>query len=420
MHMYEDYSYSDLIELFLDGEASEVQQTTLFAALAHDSDLQLEFQEALDIRLAVEQDLRTIAPSPALHKQVFERAGIAPPLLQDTISSVPQTIKPQVRTILSHLGINLFVATIASLLTIFFLGKTVDSPSTVPSQALEHVQESPLASNNQLTMAAPLAKPHSYSSVALPSSPFTTALPQPNTLPSSTEPALEHRLSQSPPTRVPKTFAIESTMPRVLDPWSLPPIKSVDIVSSAPQMSRIPYQPTRNSLLALPSTPSRLSELDATWSLQLRGIQGLTWSPERTIQQTGLRPLENFSVNLLYHLESQHAIGLEYGRELFPHYFATNEQDFEHNSHLVWFGLTYRYNIGTITALGDLKPFSQTTLAGTSSGPLGKLMLGLEFQPFSYLSTAIGIEGTILGYEFQQKIYSARKLGVYYMLNVHL
>ncbi|MBL7975662.1 MAG: hypothetical protein JNJ85_12160 [Candidatus Kapabacteria bacterium] len=67
---------SELIYLYVDGEADSVQQTTLFAALATDPELQQEFNEALAMRKAFEHERASAQPPAYLTSKVYEDAGL--------------------------------------------------------------------------------------------------------------------------------------------------------------------------------------------------------------------------------------------------------------------------------------------------------------------------------------------------------
>jgi len=75
MNLSQPFSPSELIYLFIDGEADGAQRTALLTQLAHDGDLQQEFQDALKIRTAVFAAAQTTAPSAALTGRLFARAG---------------------------------------------------------------------------------------------------------------------------------------------------------------------------------------------------------------------------------------------------------------------------------------------------------------------------------------------------------
>ncbi|MBL7998649.1 MAG: hypothetical protein JNL32_08445 [Candidatus Kapabacteria bacterium] len=74
--MTDNFSPSDIIYLYLDGEADSVQQATLFAALATDADLQQEFNEALEMRKTFENERMTAEAPAYLTASVMSSAGI--------------------------------------------------------------------------------------------------------------------------------------------------------------------------------------------------------------------------------------------------------------------------------------------------------------------------------------------------------
>lgn len=79
-HDNHTWSASELIYLFVDGEANDVQRSTLFAALANDADLQTEFSDVLRIRTAAESERGYAVPPAQTTAGLFERAGFAAPV----------------------------------------------------------------------------------------------------------------------------------------------------------------------------------------------------------------------------------------------------------------------------------------------------------------------------------------------------
>ena len=77
MNEHSPITPSELIYLFIDGEADHVEQTLLFKALADDSDLQAEFQRVMHIRSAVEYDKEITHPSAEVTNALFAKAGFA-------------------------------------------------------------------------------------------------------------------------------------------------------------------------------------------------------------------------------------------------------------------------------------------------------------------------------------------------------
>lgn len=68
-------SPSELIDVFLDGEHSGTERAVLFSALGSNTDLQIEFEEALRIRTAALTDAALTMPPPDLTSSLMSRAG---------------------------------------------------------------------------------------------------------------------------------------------------------------------------------------------------------------------------------------------------------------------------------------------------------------------------------------------------------
>src|SRR5579864_9262732 len=75
MNEQNNFTPSELIYLFLDGEADNVQRTVLFTAMANDSSLQEEFNDAMRIRTVTQKQALAIVPSALLTQQLFAKAG---------------------------------------------------------------------------------------------------------------------------------------------------------------------------------------------------------------------------------------------------------------------------------------------------------------------------------------------------------
>lgn len=75
--MNSDFTSSELIYLFLDGEHTPVERSVLFSSLANNSELQSEFEDALKIRAAAVKDASAIAPSATVTSALMSKAGFA-------------------------------------------------------------------------------------------------------------------------------------------------------------------------------------------------------------------------------------------------------------------------------------------------------------------------------------------------------
>lgn len=71
----QNWTPSELIYLFVDGEADDVQKSLLFSALANDAGLQAEFSDALHIGAAIKEAGREARPPQHVTAALFEKAG---------------------------------------------------------------------------------------------------------------------------------------------------------------------------------------------------------------------------------------------------------------------------------------------------------------------------------------------------------
>ena len=89
---------SDLVYLFVDGEATDLERTMLFAALAEDTELQGELADAIRVNSAARQESLETLPPPAVTANLFRRAGVGltsaggvPPVIPPAASSAATT-----------------------------------------------------------------------------------------------------------------------------------------------------------------------------------------------------------------------------------------------------------------------------------------------------------------------------------------
>lgn len=110
------FSASDLIHIYLDGEATSLQQSMLFGRLAGSSELQAEFTEALQIRDAIEHErIHTVVPA-SVTQSLFEKAGFTMPG-PEVIATAGRAAGP-FRGFLGRLGVPVLSAIGSALLTI--------------------------------------------------------------------------------------------------------------------------------------------------------------------------------------------------------------------------------------------------------------------------------------------------------------
>ena len=72
-------SYSRLIHEYLDGQTDIVQEDILFAELAKNPDLRIEFNEQVQLQNVALTDMRTITPPAETTNAIFSKLGFTIP-----------------------------------------------------------------------------------------------------------------------------------------------------------------------------------------------------------------------------------------------------------------------------------------------------------------------------------------------------
>ena len=157
------------------------------------------------------------------------------------------------------------------------------------------------------------------------------------------------------------------------------------------------------------------------FNIQVRGIAGLMWFPDREIIDDTRPWFNNIGVSAWYQPDMHQSFGIEVGQESLQMYIAEGSaQERTRNPNLWWVGAGYRYALEPIEVLGGVQPFAQGFLGATRLGPMGKLMLGGSIRPDRRVSFSLGLEGSMLMYQLYGQWLTTEKLGMTYAVSLHL
>lgn len=383
--------YSDLIYIFLDGEATENERTLLFSALATDDALQSEFNDAFRMHTSVQKEIEVTTPPPALTNQLFAKAGFGE--IPDEKSKKKAAWLSLLLLLLKNWGIPLVSAVGGAVLAVAVMmwnSNNQHSTGSLTSMKLD---------NNQ-----PVTK---------------TVQTEPHTQPFSQNDTLIKKKRNS---SLPVSSSME--VPRVKSTGEIKPAgemlynktqDSDNRIISAPYSSyshEIPKQSVLHNTISTQifNFPGSADELP-DYSLQVNGHNGIGQHGD-----TPASSLNNISLSFSSYLTPNHLLGAQIGQESFPIYSTAGE--FERNVSVFWVGALYRYEMDGISALGNIQPFVQAVAAGSRSGPLGKATAGIMWQPDSRVVLSLGVEGTALIYQYQSASYGTQKLGLNYGISI--
>lgn len=419
-------SPSEMIQELLDGELDPHNESALFGELAVNVDLRTEFKQQLAIRHSVQNDRMALIPPAHLTNAVFSNLGFAAPLAGAATGVAGGGLLLQW---LSRFGLPLMSAAAA-------VGITTAAMSTLESSpdAAATAGESPTMASTSTTNTPPLEESkvdnstHQSVESASPEEAAIASLSRDNArlraqlrdLKESERslPASDRRAS------TPQEMAITTETPRVIDQAATEVPAQVPVMTTLARVETTSIISTRDDL-----APFEVQKMDIApqpWEqfpsfiVQVRGVaaQGLT---EVSVQpQTTW--YDDASVALLYQLSDRHTFGLEVGNESFPQVFEGMRNGrvirYEQQPTAQWAGLVYRYSLPAIA--DRFVPFVQGFAGGSTFGPLGRVAGGIQYSPAGPLTFLVGLEGSLLGYQFQNTWFTSSKLGFTYGVAVRL
>lgn len=171
-------AYSDLIYLFLDGEATETERSVLFGALKDSPALQEEFASAVQVRGALVSDAMKLQAPAYLEGQIIEKAGLlASKLSVGSVASSALTTAPTAATpFLLKAGLLILTGAAAGVATL--VGIQNASKTSTPSKFANNAAARTAVERIRPDLATPAAQQAPTQNVATPAAPQAmTAVP---------------------------------------------------------------------------------------------------------------------------------------------------------------------------------------------------------------------------------------------------
>lgn len=351
------WNASDLIYLFVDGEANDVQKSTLFAALANDTDLQTEFADALRINAATKNERGAVIPPPHVTTGLLQKAGLG----AGAVASAGTASGVATVSTASTAGLSMILRKVGTPILTAFLGAAI-ALLLVPSTTNLVQQENGRISENR-TLSEQIAAPSSSAvqgSITLPGEVTTK-----NSTATAAQPRNRIERSQRHAGTSSARFAsavIDTVQTQGEEAWNnVAQDQSIEFAAetirtqSATDAESIAAKRMEARLMMTPeSTPQTalsVSELQNNkdghdpealvgrtglaepepmtfnpstrrFSVQLRGIADLELFPIRSLNDGSAPAFGNVAVGVFYNLSRNHSIGVEAGREYHPLYVS--------------------------------------------------------------------------------------------------
>ncbi len=339
------WTASELIYLFVDGEADDLQKAQLFGALANDSDLQAELADAIRINAAVRDESVNAAPPAAVTASLFEKAGIGA-VASGSLSGAAGTLGTVAggtsagvwSSMLKKIGLPLVTGFLGAALALFLL----------PESGL--VESQPIAASEaNRTFATMSHGPGGGVDERRGESSVSSSLSSDDLLSSGNQSGRTTRMqkgrqdhietrndfggavsdeakgrsadgseteTQVIPTLRQENDGEESVRNHFNRPE--PHLLTLPAVLTSPSFAEGGEELYVRSISDLSPLTDNASPL--RFSVQLRGILGLETFPHRSLETGKSSPLENLAITAFWHPSEHHAFGVEVGRERHPLY----------------------------------------------------------------------------------------------------
>ncbi len=393
------------IHNLLDGELNAHDEPSLFGELSVNADLRTEFKQQLAIRSAVQHDRMALVPPAHLTNTVFSGLGFAAPMAGAAAGAAGGGF---LLPWLMKLGLPILAAAAAVGVTMAVSNAPTNQNAT--NDAIPSAQNAVTTQNASASYAEGM-----LATLRAENSRLRGALV-------STQERLAEEQTQ--PRQVPPTPPA--------DPVVTPPVASNADLYQRPQSMAIGSVDLTNTMTFdnsrdLQSIETQIMPATMVYTpfpsilVQVRGFASSSLNDVNVVNK-GLW-YQDIALAGLRELSPNHAIGLEFGWESFAQSFegTSNGQiiRYEQRPTTFWAGGLYRYTFDHIGS-SAFSPFIQAFGGGTQYGPLGRGTVGMQYSPSGPLSFVVGVEGTMLGYKFQDTWFTSSKVGLTYGMAVRL
>ncbi len=334
---------TELIFLYLDGEASPEEQQELFTALSENDELQQRFHQALQMQRAFDAERLRAAAPPEVKDAVYAALGLA----------IPST--SWVRRLLPTASISASIGGIAIAIALLIPSQTIEPPSTIK-------QATPLNVQSTLPSRATKVRPATIAAQQILMNTSSTL-----TGDNEGEATDEILLSEDVPTF---TFAR----------------KTHPLFGAEPFHRRIAT--SRVGMINGTMVTAPIAET-AVWSAQIAYRGSL-------LANSGPSSLQNFSVVAFYQLDENNRIGIEFRRAPYTLNIAQPYATITSAS-LSSIALAYSFLEPSIRIVGGM-PFVQPSIGFTELGPVAAITAGLHFPVTRAFNLSVGFDGSALVY----------------------
>lgn len=394
--MQDSNVYNKIIE-YIEGELPPSEEVNLFSMLAQSEELRTEMREELKISRIVLKDRANLSPPQSVTMNLLSTLGFSQsqtnlnsPALVGAYKSLWQKLKlPLVSALLSS---------VITFLIVFFLVKEDSRIGNNLASHFQIVQTPPIVISSMESVSGN----NSYSRLYV------------NQISNDKQNHIE--LNEE------KFDNISDISQNFFETQIKSSNESFFLASDFQQDLDVP-----SNYFALNPSPNKVvfNENNGRYSLIIRGMQGFTM-PNPNVESNDALLFSNLGIGFYFLQFSRVQFGVEFGREIFGQRFINSIDNidfyYEQKPMLYWGAVGAKYFFSdNLLGIDNLSSTAALLAGGTTiGGSLIKLLLGLDWTPAtSVFGMYLGLEGTLLAYQNQNKYYWSKKFGLTYGLMVN-
>lgn len=396
---YSQFSPSEMITLYMDGELPDALQPSLFAMLSEQAELRQEMQDHFTVRRHMDTNL--IAPPLELEESIMRRVGaiaVGASLNNPVATGLATSATAWFGKVVQPLMFVLLGATLSGMYFAFTNDVPEQNAQIISSMnvPVQEITQSPTTNNiygsqienqqsNQGAKSIPIGRRiNPERNVA--SQGFTN---------NST--AIANTIG-SEVAKVNTTSVIEHAALPINVEQAIKP-KEIEQVEA----------PIINN-----------TEETSPFSLTLRGFTTHSFV-DQTASPTFDPFINNVSIGFQYDVSKEDAVYVEVGQESIVQRYIGTENNYtvqwDQTYHAPWaiVGWQHRFDGGT-----SFKPLIKVGVGGMETGPMARMLIGAEYDLTRNITLIGGIEGMSTFYAYKGQVFSTQKAGITYGTRISL
>jgi hypothetical protein len=391
---FSQFSPSEMITLYMDGELPDALQPSLFAMLSEQAELRQEMQDHFTVRRHMDTNL--IAPPLELEESIMRRIGAV---------TVGASLNNPVSTGLATSATAWFGKVVQPLMFVL-LGATLSGMyfafNTDKSEQIVQIMKQENAPIQQIMQSPVINATNNAQILNMPSKRIASPMPVTKNMNAASMIEDDNQINNS-------NAEVKPT-PEIAQQAVTPLLADV-IVPNNTQQIDIP----KRELQAIIN-----SEETSPFSLTLRGFTTHSFVDQKVTPN--FNPfINNVSAGFQYDLSKEDAVFIELGQESVVQRFTGIENNYtiqyDQTYHAPWamIGWQHRFHGGN-----SFKPLIRVGGGAMETGPMARMTIGVEYDLTRNITLIGGIEGMSTFYSYKGQWFSTQKAGITYGTRISL